>query len=156
MVDFAIQSNEVKILFNGMIKRKIMNYSVEQYSNQTSKHSLTLILYILYIIAIFSAGILAIIALIINYIKRQDMQGTLYESHFTWQIRTFWWYLIWNIIAFIPFIFLFFTGDNVNLFASVAFSSTIFCLAVVGLSWLWIVYRAIAGMIKLNDNRAMY
>ena len=129
-----------------------MNYSVEQDSRRT----LTLILYILYIIAIFSGGLLAIIALIINYIKRGDMRGSIFESHFTWQIRSFWWYLFWNIIAFVPFIFLFFTGENVNIFAGVAIGASTFCLVVIGLSWVWIVYRAIAGIVRLNNNQPMY
>ncbi len=124
--------------------------------DQNSLKTLTLVLYILYIIAIFSAGILAVVALIINYVKRRDVQGTIYASHFSWQIRTFWWYLIWNIIAFVPFIFLFFTGNNENVFAGVAVSGLIFCLTVMGLSWIWIVYRAIRGIIVLNENRAMY
>ena len=129
-----------------------MNYSVDQDSNRT----LTLVLYVLYIIAIFSAGLLAVIALVINYIKRDDVRGSIFESHFTWQIRRFWWYLFWNIIAFVPFIFLFFTGENVNAFAGVAIGATTFCLVVVGVSWIWIVYRAIAGIIRLNDNQPMY
>ena len=128
-----------------------MNYSVDQDSNRT----LTLVLYVLYIIAIFSAGLLAVIALVINYIKRDDVRGSIFESHFTWQIRSFWWYLFWNIIAFVPFIFLFFTGENVNAFAGVAIGATTFCLVVVGVSWIWIVYRAIAGIIRLNDNQPM-
>ncbi len=129
-----------------------MNYSVDQDSNRT----LTLVLYVLYIIAILSAGLLAVIALVINYIKRDDVRGSIFESHFTWQIRSFWWYLFWNIIAFVPFIFLFFTGENVNAFAGVAIGATTFCLVVVGVSWIWIVYRAIAGIIRLNDNQPMY
>lgn len=73
-----------------------MNSSIDQDPNRT----LTLILYVLYIAAIFTGGLLAIIALIINYVKRSDVQGSIFASHFTWQIRTFWWYLAWNIIAF--------------------------------------------------------
>lgn len=129
-----------------------MNYSIDQDSNRT----LTFILYVLYIVAIFSAGLLAIVALVINYIKRNDVRGSIFESHFTWQIRTFWWYLFWNVLAFVPFIFLFFTGNNIDLFAGVALIATTFCLLVVGISWIWIVYRAIRGIIRLNDNQAMY
>ncbi|NHC03783.1 hypothetical protein G9F31_08360 [Acinetobacter sp. 187] len=129
-----------------------MNYSVDQDSNRF----LTIILYILYIIAIFSAGILALIALLINYAKRDSVRGSIFESHFTWQIRTFWWYLIWNVIAFIPFLFLFFNGENATAFAGVALGASTFCIAVVGLSWVWIVYRAIKGLIKVNDNQPMY
>lgn len=129
-----------------------MNYSIDKDSNRT----LTIALYILYITAIFTAGLLAVVALIINYVKRRDVQGSIFESHFRWQIRTFWWYLFWNVIAFIPFIFLFFTANKPDAFASVAVGSTAFCLAVVGLSWIWIVYRAIRGIITVNDNRPMY
>lgn len=135
------------------LKERInMNYAIDRDSNRT----LTLILYVLYIIAIFSGGLLAIVALVINYIKCDDVRGSIVESHFTWQIRTFWWYLIWNIIAFVPFLFLFFTGENVDVFAGVALIATTFCLLVVGISWLWIVYRAILGMIRLNDHQPMY
>ena len=124
--------------------------------DQNSNRTLTLILYILYIIAIFSGGLLAIIALIINYVKLNAVKGSIFESHFKWQIRSFWGYLIWNIVAFIPFIFLFFTGENPQLFAGVAFGASIFCVAVVILAWVWIVYRAIKGIVRLNDNVAMY
>ena len=58
-----------------------------------SRRSLTFSLYILYILAIFTAGLLAVVALVINYVKQDQMRGSIYESHFTWQIRTFWWYL---------------------------------------------------------------
>lgn len=129
-----------------------MNDSIDKDPNRL----LTIILYVLYIVAIFSAGLLAILALIINYVKRGDVRGTIFESHFTWQIRTFWWYLIWNIIAFVPFTFLLFTGNNGNAFAGVAFGASAFCVAVIGLSWVWIVYRAIKGLIRVNDNRPMY
>ncbi|RKG40491.1 DUF4870 family protein [Acinetobacter rongchengensis] len=115
--------------------------------------SLTLILYILYIVAIFSGGIFAIVALVINYVKLDSVRGTIFESHFRWQIRTFWWYLIWTLLAFVPFLFLFFTMDNANAFAGVAVSATIFCVAVLFISWVWIVYRAIRGIIALNDNQ---
>lgn len=120
-----------------------------------NRKSLTLVLYILYIVAIFSAGILAVIALIINYVKLDSVRGTIFESHFKWQIRTFWWYLIWTILAFVPYFFLFFTLDNASAFTGVAISATIFCVAVLFISWIWIVYRAIRGIIALNDDQAL-
>ena len=121
--------------------------------DSNNSKSLTFILYILYIIALFSAGILAVIALIINYVKLDSVRGTIYESHFKWQIRTFWWYLIWNILAFVPFFFLFMTLDNPNAFAGVAFAGTTFCVAVIFISWIWIVYRAVRGLIVLNEDK---
>ena len=129
--------------------------AMSNYVDSNNSKSLTLSLYILYIIAIFSAGILAIVALIINYVKLDSVRGTIFESHFKWQIRTFWWYLIWTIVAFIPFLFLFFTMDNVNAFAGVALGATVFCGVTLFLSWIWIVYRAIRGIIVLNDDQAL-
>ncbi|WOE31029.1 MULTISPECIES: hypothetical protein [unclassified Acinetobacter] len=123
---------------------------------QDSQKTLTLILYVLYIVAIVTGGILAIIALMINYIKRSDMDGSIFASHFTWQIRTFWWYLFWNIIAFIPFGFLFWNNNNPDIFAGIALGASLFCFAVIALSWVWIVYRAIRGLIYLSDNKPMY
>lgn len=126
---------------------------MNNYVDPNNSKSLTLILYILYIVAIFSGGIFAIVALVINYVKLDSVRGTVFESHFRWQIRTFWWYLIWTLLAFVPFLFLFLTMDNANAFAGVAVSATIFCVAVLFVSWVWIVYRAIRGIIALNDNQ---
>lgn len=126
---------------------------MNNYVDPNNSKSLTLILYILYIVAIFSGGIFALVALVINYVKLDSVRGTIFESHFRWQIRTFWWYLIWTILAFVPYFFLFFTMDNANAFAGVAVSATIFCVAVLFISWVWIVYRAIRGIIALNDNQ---
>ncbi|WP_010112976.1 membrane protein [Acinetobacter sp. P8-3-8] len=126
---------------------------MNNYVDPNNSKSLTLILYILYIVAIFSGGIFAIVALVINYVKLDSVRGTIFESHFRWQIRTFWWYLIWTLLAFVPYLFLFLTMDNANAFAGVAVSATIFCVAVLFISWVWIVYRAIRGIIALNDNQ---
>ncbi|MEB5476882.1 hypothetical protein I2F25_07475 [Acinetobacter pollinis] len=121
-----------------------------------SDKTLTFVLYILYIAAIFSAGILAVVALIINYVKRKDVQGTIFESHFTWQIRTVWWYLLWNILGAVPlFIFLITTNgaDSQDVVGPVGL---VIWMAVVVIAWFWIIYRAVRGLMVLNDNRAMY
>ncbi|MGE8564320.1 MAG: hypothetical protein ACN6NM_11115, partial [Acinetobacter bohemicus] len=55
-----------------------------------------------------------------------------------------------------PFIFLFFTGENMDVFTGVALGASAFCLVVIGVAWIWIVYRAIRGIIRLNDNQPMY
>jgi uncharacterized membrane protein len=128
-----------------------MTYSIDKDPNRT----LTFVLYVLYIVAIFSAGILALVALVINYLKLDSVKGSIFESHFRFQIRTFWWYLIWTVIAFVPFIFVFFTGQDPARFAGVTLGATAFCIGVLGLSWIWIVYRAIKGIIRLNDNLAI-
>lgn len=121
-----------------------------------SKRNLTALLYVLYGFAIFSAGILAIVALIVNYVKRDAMHGTIYASHFTWQIRTVWWYLFWNILGVIPFAFLFFSFDQPNIFIGGLFAALLFWAAAATISWIWIIYRAARGVIALNDEQPMY
>src|SRR5688572_26465765 len=52
-----------------------------------------------FIVTSFLAGWPSIIAVIINFIKRADVRGTYLESHFDWQLRTFWYALLWVIVA---------------------------------------------------------
>ena len=63
-----------------------------------SLKQLTMIIYVLYAASLF-VGITGIVAIVMNYVKRDDTVGTIYESHFTWQIRTFWWALLWALIV---------------------------------------------------------
>ena len=125
-------------------------------SELQAKKNLTLLLYVLYGFAIFSAGILAIVALIVNYVKRDAMHGTIYASHFTWQIRTVWWYLFWNILGLLPFGYLFFSFDQPDVFIGGLFAALVFWVVVATASWIWIVYRAVRGVIALNDEQPMY
>ena len=60
--------------------------------------NIALVVYILQALS-FLWGVTAIVGVIINYVKRDDARGTVYESHFDWQIRTFWWGLLWAIIG---------------------------------------------------------
>lgn len=99
-----------------------------------SLKTLTLVVYALQVLSVF-VGITAIVGVIINYIKREDAAGTLYESHFDWQIRTFWWGLVWSIVGFV-LLFAFGLG-----------------LLVWFVAGIWALYRVIKGFIKLNDNQ---
>jgi uncharacterized membrane protein len=100
-----------------------------------SLRSLTQAVYILYALSYF-AGITAIIGIIINYVKKEEVAGTWLESHFRWQIRTFWFSLLWAVIGMLTF---FFVIGMVILFAN-------FC---------WIIYRIVKGWLNLNDNKPM-
>lgn len=104
--------------------------------NEKSARTLTFIVYGLYAVSWFN-GITAIIAIIINYIKRDEMRGTLYESHFRWQIRTFWFAVLWEILGVLTVFFL--IGWVILFFNSV-----------------WIIYRVVKGILNLNDSKAMY
>lgn len=97
---------------------------------------LSWILYGLYALSYF-VGITAIVAVILNYLKREETRGTLYWSHFRWQIRTFWWSLLWMFVAFITLPF----GVGI---------------LVAGATTIWGIYRIVKGIVWLNDNKRMY
>ena len=91
---------------------------------------------------LLSMGVLSVIALIVNYIKRDDARGTIYESHMNWMIRTFWWTLFWVVVSFLPALLL-----TVITFGLLSF---LFLVPVV-----WYLYRMIKGVLWLNDGRPM-
>ena len=93
-----------------------------------------------FIVTSFLAGWPSIIAVIVNLIKRDDVRGTYLESHFSWQLRTFWYALLWVVIAFL----LIFTLIGIPL-AWVMF-------VIVGL---WVAYRIIRGWIALVQRQPM-
>ena len=68
--------------------------------NMEEHKNMARILYIVHALALaFSLGMLSIIPLIVNYIKRGDTQGTFVYSHHSWMIRSFWWFVFWMIVA---------------------------------------------------------
>ena len=97
--------------------------------------TLTAVIYGLYAASVL-VGLTAIAAIIINYIKRDETRGTIYESHFTWQIRTFWWGLLWSVIGF------------ATVWLLVGF-------AVLAVNWIWLIYRVVRGFLNWNDGKAM-
>lgn len=100
-----------------------------------SLRQLTMVTYVLYALSSFT-GFTAFVAILINYIKREDTAGTIYASHFTWQIRTFWWSLVWAVLGFLTLI--------VGVGAIV--------LVVDGL---WVLYRIVKGFLNWNDGKPM-
>lgn len=91
---------------------------------------------------IVSLMILTIIALIINYVKRGDARGTVWESHMNWMIRTCWWTLFWIIVTLLPIVIL--------SVVSMGLLSFLFVIPV-----LWYLYRMIKGLLRALDNRPM-
>ncbi len=100
-------------------------------------HTVTLAVYALQALSFFW-GLPAIVAIVINYIKRDDVRGTVYESHFDWQIRTFWWGLIWTLVG-IVLIFAFGLG-----------------LIVLGVAYVWLIYRIVKGFLKLTESKPVF
>jgi uncharacterized membrane protein len=93
------------------------------------------------IIGAFVFGLPSIIAVVINYLKRAEARGTFLESHFRWQIRTFWFALVWCLIAG----FLFVTVIGIPL-----------ALAIFVGAGAWVIYRITRGWLALRDRRPMY
>ncbi len=100
-----------------------------------SLRNLTQVVYGLYALSYFT-GITAIIGIIINYIKLDEVAGTWLESHFRWQIHTFWFGLLWAVIG------------GLLLLLGVGF----FILLA---NFIWVIYRIVKGWLNLNDNKPM-
>jgi uncharacterized membrane protein len=100
-----------------------------------SLKNVTMVAYALYALSYF-AGITAIIAIVLNYIKLEEVAGTWLESHFRWQMRTFWFGLLWAVIGFF------------TIFIFIGF-------AILFANCIWMVYRVIKGWLYLNDNKPM-
>ena len=93
------------------------------------------------IIGAFVFGVPSIIAVIINYVKRGEARGTFLESHFRWQLRTFWFALLWCVIGAMLII----TIVGIPL-----------ALVVFFAAGLWAIYRIARGWLALRDRKAMY
>jgi uncharacterized membrane protein len=100
-----------------------------------SLKTLTTVIYALYALSIF-AGISAIVAIVLNYIKVDEAKGTWLESHFSWQIRTFWWSVVWAVVG------------GLTVFILIGF-------VVWGVAFVWFVYRIAKGWLNLNDGKPM-
>ena len=95
------------------------------------------------IVGAFLTGWPSIIAIILNYVKRSEARGTWLESHFRWQIRTFWFGLLW--VSFCVFFVVVTLGIGI-----------IVAWLPLGLVGLWFVYRIVRGWLALTDRRPMY
>ncbi|HWX69029.1 MAG TPA: hypothetical protein VNY25_04950 [Steroidobacteraceae bacterium] len=93
------------------------------------------------IVGSFVGGLPSIVAVIMNYARRSATRGTYLESHFRWQIRTFWYALLWAVVCVLT-----------------AVTIIGIPLAVLGFAALavWIVYRVVRGWLALKDGRPMY
>lgn len=95
------------------------------------------------VVGAFLTGWPSIIAVILNYVKRGEARGTWLESHFRWQIRTFWFGLLWVGLC------LLFVVLTLGIGLIIAWLP----LFVVGL---WFIYRIVRGWLALKEHRRMY
>lgn len=92
------------------------------------------------IITTFLTGWPSIIAVILNYAKRSDVRGTYLESHFSWQIRTFWYTLLWLLIAGLLF---------------VTVIGILFAYILAAGAGIWVIYRILRGWLALNEGKSI-
>jgi len=94
------------------------------------------------VVGSFIFGLPSIIAVVMNYARQSDVRGTFLESHFRWQIRTFWFALLWVL-------------------AIVALSLPLMVIGVGFFTWwmgfvvlgIWVIYRIVRGWLALRDQR---
>ncbi|HLR12741.1 MAG TPA: hypothetical protein VK104_03915 [Burkholderiaceae bacterium] len=101
-----------------------------------SRRTITIVVYVLQALAFF-IGITGLIAIIVNYVKRADMQGTWLASHFRWQIRTFWFGLLWGLVGVLLL--------KIYIGALIALANVV-----------WVIYRIVRGLLAVIDNKPMY
>ena len=96
------------------------------------------------VVGSFVFGIPSIIAVIMNYARQSETRGTFLESHFPWQIRTFWFAALWALIVWalsLPLMLVF-----------VGFVTLWLGLSLLGI---WVIYRVVRGWLALGDRRTV-
>lgn len=116
---------------------QILSTGIENYENLKD---ITTLIYLLQGIALLIPPT-ALVAIVINYVKRSDVKGSILESHFRWQIRTFWFSLLWFAIA------------TVLIFTIIG---AIVGYPVLVIAYIWWIYRFVKGWLTLNKQQPMY
>ncbi len=80
-------------------------------------------------------------AVIINYVKREDAAATWLEGHFRWQIRTFWFGLLWSVLGVISL---------------ATIIGWVLGWVILGVTSIWVLYRIIKGWLRLSEGKLMY
>lgn len=92
----------------------------------------------------FVFGVPSIAAVILNYVKRSEVRNTWLDTHFAWQIRTFWFAFFWSVLVFVI--------SAPLMFILIGFATAWLGIVLVGL---WVSYRVIRGWVALRDRRAL-
>jgi uncharacterized membrane protein len=104
-------------------------------SDEKSLKTLAMVVYALQA-AGFLVAITWIVAVVINYVKKEEAAGSWLESHFRWQIRTFWFGLLWGALGALLLIVV------VGYFVWVA-------------AGIWVIYRVVKGWLYLNEGKPL-
>ena len=109
---------------------------IELDPKDAAAYKLAHIIYALQAISFF-VGITLIVAVIINYVKRNEVKGSWLESHFRWQIRTFWYVILWAVLG----------GFTLSIGIG---------LFILSFATIWMIYRIIKGWLYLYDKKELY
>jgi uncharacterized membrane protein len=93
------------------------------------------------VVGSFVGSLPSIVAVILNYVKRSDARGTWLDSHYRWQIRTFWFALAWFILGWALIL---------TVVGAIAGVPILIALTV------WLIYRIARGWLRLVDRKPMY
>jgi len=113
-----------------------MSTEITPEQSEINNKNITQLIYGLYAASLI-VGVTGLVGIILNYVKRDDVVGTMYESHFTWQIRTFWYSLLWFVLGLLT------VWLVVGFFVWVA-------------SGIWFIYRIVKGWLRLSEGKPMY
>lgn len=118
----------------GLIKLTHVVYALHAFSAITGLVSAA------FIVTAFLSGWPSLIAVVLNYMNQRDVRGTWLESHFRWQLRTFWFALLWLVVAVLL------------AFTLVGIPAAIVLLLGMGI---WVLYRLVRGWSALAAERPM-
>ena len=118
----------------GMVTLTHVMYGLHAFSAITGLMSAALV------VTAFLTGWPSIIAVIMNYVKRSEAAGTFLDSHFSWQLRTFWFALLWVVIGWLMIVTIIGAVIGVPILLGVG---------------VWVLYRIARGWINLANRKPM-
>ncbi len=136
-----VESSNASVTVSGQPDASLISYTHVIYA----LHSLSVLIGLtstVTIVGSFIFGVPSIIAVIMNYARQSDARGTFLESHFSWQIRTFWFALLWVLVI-----------------LAISLPLMLIIIGVFTLSagfvllGIWVIYRIIRGWLALGDRR---
>ena len=98
--------------------------------------NITTLVYVLQALSFF-LGVTCIVAIIINYVKHPEVSNTWLASHFRWQMRTFWFGLLWMVLG------------ALTIRLAVGY-------LIITATGIWIIYRIVKGWLYLHDGKPLY
>ena len=118
----------------GMIKLTHVMYALHAFSALTGLVSAA------FNVTAFLSGWPSIIAVALNFMNRGEVRESWLDSHFRWQMRTFWYALVWMLVA------------GLLALTLIGIPAAIVLLLGVGI---WVLYRLARGWSALGAERPL-